>query len=380
MKKSIVAGQPSWQFASDKVEAAITEMGGHLAPVRFRLGRRVIEPFSIAPWATEKLAQRTPPVLQALRGDFFCAPFGGNVSPYRTEKHPPHGETANAKWRFLSIEEDARCTTLKLSLRTKIRSGRIRKSIQLRKGQTALYCRHELSGMKGKMNVGHPAMLKFPDAPESGHISTSQIQYAQVLPTLLEDPDQRGYSSLQPGAIFTRLERVPTIFGGLVNISRYPARRGFEDLIMVVHAARGKLAWTAVTFPDEGYVWFSLKDPHVLQSMVMWISNGGRHYAPWNGRHVNVIGLEDVTSFFHYGLAESARKNSVNREGFATSLSLNPHSPLVVNYIMAVAAIPRDFEIVKTIRSDPGSIFLTSPSRRTVRVKVDTDFLYSLPQ
>jgi len=379
MKTALIAGQPSWKFASDKVEAAITRMGGHLAPVRFRLGRRVVEPFSIAPWAAEKCAKGTPPLLQALRGDFFCAPFGGNETSYRSEKHPPHGEAANANWRFATLERTAHSTTLHLSLKTKVRRGHIRKSIALRRGQTALYCRHVLSGFTGPMNFGHHAMLKFPDAPESGHLSTSPIQYGQVLPTRFENPAQGGYSSLLPGAVFRRLDHVPSVFGGNVDVSRYPARRGFEDLLMVVHTTRGNFAWTAVAFPEEGYVWFSLKDPSVLQSTVLWISNGGRHYAPWNGRHVNVMGLEDVTSYFHYGIAESARKNPVNRLGHATAHQLSPKTPLVVNYIMGVAAIPRSFDRVREIQPERGGIALVSSSGRTVHTKVDIEFLSSIP-
>lgn len=377
MKTTLVSGQPSWKFASDKVDAAITRMGGHLAPVSFHLGRRVIQPFSVAPWATEKLAKGTPPLLHSLRGDFFCAPFGGNETPYRSEKHPPHGEAANARWQFTALDETSRGTTLHLSLKTRIRRGLIRKSIGLRHGHTALYCQHTLSGFSGPMNFGHHAMLRFPDQPESGHLSTSPIQFGQVLPTRFEDPAQGGYSSLQPGAVFRRLDRVPSIFGGAVNVSRYPARRGFEDLLMVVHAARGDLAWTAVAFPDEGYVWFSLKDPSVLQSTVLWISNGGRHYPPWNGRHVNVMGLEDVTSYFHCGLAESARKNPVNRRGYATALQLDPATPLVVNYIMGVAAIPRGFDRVQSIQPARGGITITSASGRSVRARVDVGFLSS---
>ena len=48
--KSMLFGQVSWRIASAKVTAAITEQGGHLAPVKFRLRRRIVEPFSIAPF------------------------------------------------------------------------------------------------------------------------------------------------------------------------------------------------------------------------------------------------------------------------------------------------------------------------------------------
>src|SRR5437762_3580418 len=98
----IIHGQPSWSFRSSHVHANLTKLGGHLAPVAFRLAHRLVTPFSVAPWAEEKLPPDTPALLRALRGDFFCAPFGGNGTPWRGEKHPPHGETANSRWQLKS--------------------------------------------------------------------------------------------------------------------------------------------------------------------------------------------------------------------------------------------------------------------------------------
>ena len=100
-----IHGQPSWSLQSSHVQAYLTQLGGQLAPAEFRLGRRTVAPFSIAPWAEEKLAPGTPALLAALRGDFFCAPFGGNGTPWRGERHPPHGETANANWTLAAREK-----------------------------------------------------------------------------------------------------------------------------------------------------------------------------------------------------------------------------------------------------------------------------------
>lgn len=374
----LIHGEPSWSFSSDRVEAAVTQKGGHLAPVRFRLGsgeaERVVEPYSIAPWGDE--VPDLPPVLQALRGDFFCAPFGGNETPYKGERHPAHGESANAPWQFQALEAQEWATTLHLSLETTIREARIEKAITLRQGHTALYCRHRISGMKGKMSFGHHAMLRFPDEPESGRISTSRLYYGQVAPLPLEQPEAGGYSSLEPGALFSRLDRVPGKEGKKIDLSRYPARRGFEDLVMTVHWDRHDLAWTAVAFPAHGYVWFTLKDPRVLQSTVFWISNGGRHYAPWNGRHVNVMGIEDVTSWFHYGLAESAKPNDLRRNKLQTVREFDPEKPFDVNYIMGVAAIPPEFQRVRAIRPGKGGVTLVSSERHRVEIPLDLDFLY----
>ena len=376
MKPTRQSGQPSWQFSSDKVEAAVTQTGGHLAPVRFCLPGGIVEPFSVAPWAEEAQGPGVPRMLHALRGDFFCMPFGGNATPYRGEAHPAHGETADNPWHFESLEKDATGSTLHLSLDTKTRPGRVEKFLSLRNGETAIYSRHRLSGMSGPMNLGHHAMLRFPDEPGSGLISTSRIQYGQVAPEPFEVPAQRGYQSLKTAARFSRLDRVPSVFGGTADVSRYPARRGFEDLVMMVHEDRPDFAWTAVTFPKQGYVWFALKDPRVLRSTILWISNGGRHYAPWNGRHVNVMGLEEVTSYFHYGLAESARPNPVSKEGYPTTLSLRKSKPLEVNYIMAVAPVPKGFDKVKKIIPGASEVRLVSESKHEIRTPVDAAFLY----
>ena len=77
----MVHGQPSWVVRSSHVHACLTRLGGHLGPVSFRLGGRTVSPFSVAPWAEEPEARETIPLLRALRGDFFCAPFGGNGTP-----------------------------------------------------------------------------------------------------------------------------------------------------------------------------------------------------------------------------------------------------------------------------------------------------------
>jgi hypothetical protein len=146
---------------------------------------------------------------------------------------------------------------------------------------------------------------------------------------------------------------------------------------MVVSDPNLAFAWTAVTFPAQRYVWFALKDPRVLRHTVLWISNGGRHYAPWNGRHVSVMGLEETTSYFHFGLAESAGKNPLSQEGFPTCLQLTPQNPLRVAYVMAVALTPPGFDHVAAIEVGPNrdSVILKSVSGKVASAPLNADFL-----
>lgn len=375
MKLPVIHGQPSWPLRSSHVHAHLTRLGGHLGPVQFRLGRRTVAPLSIAPWAEEKLPRGMPALLQALRGDFFCAPFGGNGTPWRGERHPPHGETANAVWRLEKLEHRDDAVTLRARLDLKVRAGRVTKTIVLPEGTPVVAQSHEIAGARGPLSVGHHAMLRFPEEPNSGLIGTSRFVRGQVLPTPFEDPAQRGYSSLRPGAEFTSLAEVPLANGGSTDLSVYPARRGFDDLVMLSADPDLPFAWNAVTFPAQRYVWFALRDPRVLRHTIFWISNGGRHYAPWNGRHTGVLGLEDTTSYFHYGQAESASPNPLRDIGLPTTLALDPRRPTTVRTLMGVAEVPARFGRVVRIERGPGCIVLHSAEGKRVAAAVDLGFL-----
>lgn len=369
-----VHGQPSWSFRSSHVHANLTRLGGHLGPVSFRLEHRLVSPFAIAPWAEEKLAPGTPALLRALRGDFFCAPFGGNGTAWRGELHPPHGESANAVWRLRSFERSADRATLHASLRTTVRTGSVDKFITLIDGHAAIYQRHVITG-RGPMSVGHHALVKFPDPAESGLVSTSRFVNAEVLPEFFERPENRGYQSLKPGAAFRSLDRVPLLNGGTTDVSRFPARRGFDDLVMLTADPKLPFAWSAVTFPRERHVYFALRDPRLLRHTILWISNGGRHYPPWNGRHTSVMGIEDTTSYFHLGLAESVKPNPLTRRGIPTALTLTPRKPTAIPYIIGVAAIPAGFDRVRSIEQINGGIELVASNGKRAHAPIEVDFL-----
>lgn len=373
----VVSGQPSWRVASSTVEAFVTRTGGQLGPVTFaRRGRRPVRPLSVAPWATEPHAPGLPPMLAALRGDFFCMPFGGNDRAYRGARHPPHGETANADWSFRSLTSGGGRTELTLTLRTRVRPATVTKLVRLVDGHDAVYTRHAIAGASGPMNLGHHAMLRFPPGDRSGIVSTSAFVHGQVFPAPLERPAQGGYQSLRPGATFTSLSEVPALDGSTADLSRYPARRGFEDLATVVHDDAAPFAWTAVTFPSERYVWLTLKDPRVLRQTIFWVSNGGRHYAPWSGRHVDVMGIEDVASYFHEGLAASAAPNPFTRAGWPTTVRLSAKRPTTVNSVMAVVPVPRGCDPVTAVEPDGDGFVVLRAGRATLaRAPIDHAFL-----
>jgi hypothetical protein len=168
---------------------------------------------------------------------------------------------------------------------------------------------------------------------------------------------------------------VPRSDGTFGDLSRYPARRGYEDLVMLSADPKKKIAWCAVAFPKQRYAWFTLRDPRTLRGTVLWISNGGRHYAPWNGRHVNVMGIEETTSHFHDGVAASASANALTKAGIPTCLQLKNYQPVHVNHIMGMVDLPAGFDHVATIEPVRGGVELRSRNGKRATARIDLNWL-----
>ena len=89
------------------------------------------------------------------------------------------------------------------------------------------------------------------------------------------------------------------------------------------------------------------------------------------------MGLEEVTSYFHLGLAESVKPNPLSQRGIKTSVYLKPTEQLPVKYIFGIVAIPPKFDRVATIEPTSEGIELRSSTGAVARTPVDLRFLTS---
>jgi hypothetical protein len=375
VKQKVIAGQPSWVVANEQVELAVTQRGGHMAPVTFcRDTAAPVRPYYVSPWQTEK-PRIDDAVLVPLRGDFFCMPFGA-PSTYRGTSHVCHGETATRKWTLDGVQADGDVTCLEMSMKTRKLPGRVTKRLCLVAGQNVVYCQHVLEGFSGAASLGHHATLAVPAKEGSLPVATAPFRLGMTNPTVVGDPAERQYQSLAIGQRFTRLVRVPLLWKepAFGDCTSFPIRTGFTDLLGVFPKLTKTPAWTAATLQDEGFLWFSLKDPAVLPATLFWISNRGRHNAPWNGRN-RCLGLEDVCGYFANGLAESLGKNVLNEAGIPTAVRLSPGEPTVINYIQGVVKVPRGFACVRSVSFSPGWVTFTSVTGKKVAAEVRHEFL-----
>lgn len=355
----------SYALRSDLVSLDVTEIGGQLSDVTFTLpGGRRVSPMHKAPWTPEELAPDTPPVIQMLRGDFFCAPFGAaDITPGT----PSHGHPASGTWR----QTAATATTLDTVLDETVLGATITKHVELRDGETIVYQRHEMIGGNGRTPLGHHAMLN-----AGGPLNLSFSPYTTALtPPVPFELMPEGRPLLPEGLTIDDLTRAPRAGGGHVDLTVFPTAPDTEALFMLVSDKRAPFGWIGATCPAENWVWFALRDVAALPQTVVWMSDGGRDYAPWNGRHRGVIGLEDVRAYFHLGEKASLADNPVSAGGSPTTVTLTPGGKVTISYIFGLAAVPEGFDRVEDIVTAPGGVMLIGAGGREVLAPCDLDYI-----
>ncbi len=378
--KSTDNSQSGWKLGNDKVELFITEFGGHLAPVNFNIDTNaVIQPYYISPWQNENIKEFDDPVLAPLRGDFFCMPFGGNAEPVNGEQHTVHGEVSSSPWQFVEHSQVDDITTLTLEMHTTARQGKVTKKIQLHAGQNVIYTTHILEGYAGSMPIGHHCTLAVPERENSMKVAVSDFEFGMTNPTLFSNPANGEYQSFAINKKFTDLSQIPVNLKDLppADCTAFPQRQGFTDLLQIFKQPSSTPAWTVVLYPEQGYLWFSLKNAAQMPGTVFWVSNQGRHGSPWNGRN-RCLGLEETCSYFADGVKPSTETNMINEAGFPTAIKLSPANPTTINFIQGVAAINADFTQLKAVTFNNNSITFSSATGTSVTVAVNHNSLKNI--
>lgn len=350
---------------SDHVSLAVTETGGHLSSVTFTLGDRAISPLHTAPWADESLPNDIPPILRILRGDFFCAPFGDN-DVIAGGGHA-HGASANGTWQLVRSDD----ASLEAELSETILGARLTKQIELRPGHAVVYQRHTFAGGQGRLPVGHHLMLR---ADPVLRLGFAPRVWAGTPPTEIETPPA-GRSILAYPQTITDLDAARSAVGGRIDLTTYPSATDHEDLWSLVSDATRPFTWSAATCAGGGWVWFALKNPRLLPSTILWLSNGGRTYLPFSSRHIGVIGIEEVCSYFHLGHAASIADNPIAQLGVPTAIRLDPDGTVTIPYLFGLAAVDRSFDRVVDIRAVDDGIVLVDRHGLEAFAACDVNFI-----
>jgi hypothetical protein len=361
-------------IAAKGVRLILDTAVGHVRRFEVERDGRTITPLHVAPWVDDPAVANSTdpnilPNLKFLAGDFFCAPFStSDVEPGT----PGHGWAGNSEWKLLGETRLADGVTARFELVKKVMGATLVKEITLRDGHPFAYQSHIFTGGRGAVSAASHAMTRF---SKEGHLSFSPKQFGELPPMQQESDPARGRSLFARDKRFTDLRKLPLADGSTVDLHHYPVASGHEDFVMLVEAKDSPLGWTAATRPAEGDIMLSLKNPADFPVTFLWFSNGGRYYAPWNSRHLGVLGIEEGRAWGAQGHAASIAPNPLSEAGIPTSITLGPDARVELRHVIGGLPLPSGWTSVFSADASGDGLTITGDTGASVTVPFDLGFV-----
>ncbi len=314
-------------------------LGAMLGPTLFVLpDGRQIAPFHIAPWADETGNGPLPGVLRRLRGDWPCVPFGGDAdrpaqggwpasTANPTVDAEAHGYGSNHDWSF----DTPSATEIRLTIDYPEDHPvqRLERRIIPDPLQPAIDFELTITARRdGALPIGLHPCIRVPKIAGGMHIEMAGKIAGATFPGDV-DPS----SILAPGQIAEDWHDMALRDGTRIDPSRVPLARHTEDLVQLL----GVPGRVALHNTIEGYRVYLDWNPKHFPSLLLWNSNYGRQFAPWNGRHL-ALGVEPICSAFDLGPKICAAPNPISARGVPTARSFRAGEVFVTRYRVAVEA------------------------------------------
>jgi len=354
------------EISARGISVAIDLSVGHISDFAVEAAGKMLRPLHRAPWIDEpNLPEGIAEGLARLSGDFLCAPFSKND----VEEAPGHGWPGNSRWSVASTAASADGWEAVLRLDRKVMGAVVEKRLKLRDGHPFLYQEHRFIGGRGELPAAHHVMAVMSNG---GRMAFSPKRLALTPDTPLEPDPSRGRYMLAYPARSEDLSRFPLRGDGVTDIHLYRAEDRREDFIMLAEAAGDGPGWTALARDAEQDLLLVLKNPAELPITMLWYSNGGRDYAPWNGRHIGVLGIEDGRTAV--GHSESIGDNALKREGVATSFTLVEDGEVRFRHVIGALPNPQG-EVPLAVTPDHDRLRLGFAGNVAVHLPYDGAFL-----
>jgi hypothetical protein len=353
---------------ADGISVGFDRTFGMIAELRVVRDGRTISMLHKAPWYGEQMPPDAAPHLGRLAGDFFCAPFGDASA----DGAPGHGWPANSPWSSLGTVREGEATVARFSLERPVMGATLVKELRLVDRHPFVYQRHVFTGGRGdEIAVANHAMLSL---PHGARLSFSPKRWWETPATGLEPDPARGRGLLAYPAVSEDARHFPLADGGTGDLTRYPVGQRHEDFAVGVEAPGRSFGWTTVARNGEADLFLSLRNAERLPMTMLWFSNGGRDYAPWNGRHVDVLGVEEGLNRSLLGHSAQQVPNALDAAGVPTALKLRAGASIETRHIIGSLPWEGDGEIAE-IEAAEGGLALRTPAGPARHVPCDLAFL-----
>lgn len=267
-------------------------------------------------------------LIDYLAGEFVCVPFGMDRDP--NTLHPdwrgtitknndfPHGYAAHHQWTVIQKKDDF--VELQINYPKTSDIEYLKRKIFLDKNRAKIHFELEIKTIN---TVSIPIGLHPIFDTNNHEIEISvDFEYACTFPGEVE-PNKSIFTE---NKIFSSLKQVPLRGGGYMAIDQLPLSHNTEELIQLC-GCNGEVFLLFDKKNEIKLEW----DQTILPSCLLWISNRGRDYSPWNNRNL-CLGVEPICSAFDMGNSISLGKNPISDLGTVTTQTILANKPILIKY------------------------------------------------
>jgi hypothetical protein len=286
------------------------------------------------------------PMMFNMAGNFFCSPNFCGPPEIDGIKLPPHGWTANLKWRHKALgvdEETGAAWAFSVLKSPEDRMPLVYKKTDLViPGQPVHYSSLTIKNDGNddiEINAAYHNNLGAPFLQAGCRYSCSAKKWG----TIPKGQEYDTSTRLALGVEFNSLKKAPLKNGKTVDISLIPPPIGYTDYVAGAIPKTCKLGWSALVNPIIKYVYIcffpgpaaATKDDIVLWFNTMWMQYGGRPFPPYaayeGGTDVTYcLGAENVTAAYGGGLEYSRKIKEVL--GVPAVIKLEGKTQKTLNY------------------------------------------------
>ena len=275
--------------------------------------------------------------LNGLQGDFLCAPFGArpeSAAAFADEWKPcieqaapdafAHGYPAHHVWDVA----DAREQEATLRLMTHPRFSSITRRIVCAPDGSVQVTDTLIPSADFEMPLGLHPIFTLPEAAGQAELLLPEYAFAATFPAAV-DASSIFVQNAQADA-----RAVACLDGTTCDVTRLPRARSTEELLMLCNVADGSVT---LRNRPHGYRITLSWDARLLPNCLLWLSNRGRTFAPWNGQNL-CLGIEPIAAAFDLGEDVSSHDNPLRRKDVCTSLPFKKGVPFVLTHSLQVSA------------------------------------------
>ena len=311
------------------LEAVVDLNGGMLAQLYWVKGERKIPVLHQAPWLKEGYYSQSAGLMEHLSGEWACVPFG-----FVTEdsslflKDAPHGLPCHSTWQVVALLEDKSKLVLGYDYPKNNDLERIERTIELTDKQVKLsYSIVSRTDCAVPMGA-HPV---FPTEGKDNELELEIIGDGMVYGIECEPQVSR----LVPGKYFESLSKLPLqeqYFNRdgnteVMDGTHLPKPYATEEIVQMLHPQGQAI----LKYRNKGLKVTLSWDHKVITTCLLWMSNYGRAFEPWDGKNC-CLGIEPIAGAWDLAAQSICPDNAIASQGVPTTVKLKAGTKVTFAY------------------------------------------------